>query len=36
MLMLAPNAAAPFDEVPTPRCTWIFPVDEAKSGILTQ
>ena len=36
ILMLDPNAAAPLDEVPTPRCTWILSVEDAKSGIFTQ
>ena len=33
---LAPNALAPFVEVPTPRCNCIFSTEELKSGKLTQ
>ena len=36
MLRLAPNALDPLVEVPTPRCSCMFSVDEAKSPKFTQ
>jgi hypothetical protein len=36
MLRLAPKAALPFWLVPTPRCTWMLLMDDAKSGKFTR
>ncbi len=36
MFTEAPKAPAPLVDVPTPRCTWMLPVEEARSGRSTQ
>ena len=36
ILMLAPNAPAPFAEVPNPLCSWTLEIIEDNAGILTQ
>src|SRR5690554_1646950 len=36
ILILAPKAPLPLEDVPTPRCTCILSIEVEKSGILTQ